>query len=75
MSQTLQELGIDRLSASERVALALEIWDSLETDWPAGDLSAAQRADLARRDTELEAKPGMALTWEQLRASVEGQDM
>lgn len=32
-----------------------------------------QRAELARRDAELDADPASALTWEQIRASVDGK--
>jgi putative addiction module component (TIGR02574 family) len=74
MSPTMKDLGIDRMSAEQRVALALEIWESLGDDRPSGQLSAGQRAELARRDAELEANPGMALSWEQIRASVEGRE-
>lgn len=36
-----------------------------------GRLSSEQRAELFRRDTELDANPEIALTWEQIRTSVE----
>src|SRR4051812_27941119 len=68
MGSTMKELGIDRLSAEQRVALALEIWESLGEARPAGRLSAEQRTELARRDTELEANPSLALNWEEIRA-------
>jgi putative addiction module component (TIGR02574 family) len=71
MSATMKDLGIDRLSAEERVALALEIWESLGEARPRARLTAEQRAELARRDAELDANPGIALSWEQIRASVE----
>ena len=71
MAATMKDLGIDRLSPEERVALALEIWESLGEARPRARLTAEQRAELARRDAELEANPGIALTWEQIRASVE----
>ena len=74
MSPTMKELGIDRMSPEQKVALALEIWESLGDDRPAGRLSAEQRAELARRDAELEANPGIALSWEQIRAGVEGRE-
>ena len=61
------------MSPAQRVALALEIWESLGDERPAGQLSAEQRAELARRDAELDANPGIALAWEQIRASIEGQ--
>ncbi len=71
MAATMKELGIDRLSPEERVALALEIWESLGEARPRAQLTAEQRAELARRDAELDANPAIALTWEQIRASVE----
>jgi putative addiction module component (TIGR02574 family) len=67
----MESLGIDRLSPEQRVALALEIWESLGEARPRGRLTAEQRAELARRDAELAATPAIALTWEQIRASVE----
>lgn len=73
MAPTMKALGIDRLSAEQRIALALEIWESLEDARPAGRLTAEQRAELARRDAELDAKPGIALTWEQIRAGIEAK--
>jgi putative addiction module component (TIGR02574 family) len=67
----MKDFGIDRLSPAERIALALEIWDSLGDDRPRGRLTDEQRAELAQRDAELDANPRVALTWEQLRAGVE----
>ena len=71
MAATMKDLGIDRLSPDDRVALALEIWESLGEARPRARLTAEQRAELARRDAELDANPGIALTWEQIRSSVE----
>ncbi len=71
MAATMKDLGIDRLSPEQRIALALEIWESLGDARPTGRLTAEQRAELARRDAELDANPGIAMTWEQIRASVE----
>jgi putative addiction module component (TIGR02574 family) len=71
MAATMKDFGIDRLTPEERLQLALEIWESLGDDRPPGRLSAERRAELARRDAELDADPGLALTWEQIRASVE----
>jgi putative addiction module component (TIGR02574 family) len=36
-------------------------------------LTAEQRSELVRRDAELDANPEIALTWEQIRASVEAK--
>lgn len=71
MAPTMKDLGIDRLSPEQRVALALEIWESLGEERPAGRLTDEQRAELTRRDAELDANPEIAMTWEQIRASVE----
>jgi putative addiction module component (TIGR02574 family) len=69
----MKDLGIDRLTPDQRISLALEIWESLGDDRPRGQLTAEQRAELARRDAELDANPGIALTWEQIRSSIEGK--
>jgi putative addiction module component (TIGR02574 family) len=73
MTPTMKDLGIDRLNAEQRVALALEIWESLGDVRPPARLIAEQRAELARRDAELDSNPTIALTWEQIRASVESK--
>jgi putative addiction module component (TIGR02574 family) len=36
-------------------------------------LTSEQRSELARRDAELDANPHTALTWEQIRASIESK--
>lgn len=71
MAPTMRDLGIDRLSPEQRIALALEIWESLGDARPRARLTAEQRLELVRRDAELDANPGIALTWEQIRVSVE----
>jgi putative addiction module component (TIGR02574 family) len=71
MTATMKSLGIDQLDPEERIALALEIWESLGESRPPGDLTAEQWTELARRDAEMDANPAIALTWEQIRASVE----
>ena len=74
LAHARRELSGRQLNATEISSLALEIWESLGDDRPAGRLSAEQRAELARRDAELEANPGIALSWEQIRAGVEGRE-
>ena len=46
-------------------------FDSLGDARPKGQLSVEQRNELSRRDAELDANPGMARTWEQIRARLE----
>lgn len=67
MNPSMKDLGIDRLTAHQRVALALEIWESLEDNSPAVGLSAPQREELLRRDAEMDADAGVQLTWQQIR--------
>ncbi|MFO0928462.1 MAG: addiction module protein [Gemmataceae bacterium] len=67
----MSDFGIDRLTPEERVVLAMEIWESLGETRPRGRLTADHRAELARRDAELNARPEIALTWQQIRDSVE----
>jgi putative addiction module component (TIGR02574 family) len=71
MATTMKDFGIDRLSASLRIALALEIWESLDEARSPAKLTAEQQAELARRDTELDETPEIAMTWQQIRESVE----
>ena len=71
MSPTMRELGIDRLSPEQRVALALEIWESLGDVRPTSRLTPEQRAELLRRDAEMEAHPENALTWQQIREYID----
>jgi putative addiction module component (TIGR02574 family) len=66
----MSDLGIDQLTSEQRIALALEIWQSLGDDRPSGPTDA-QQAELAKRDAGLDANPEMALTWEKIRANVE----
>lgn len=63
MTVTMKDLGIDRLLPEQRVSLALEIWESLGQDRPQARLSDEQRAELRRRDAELDADPSLAMTW------------
>ena len=71
MAPTMKALGIDQMNPEDRVSLALEIWESLGDARPSARLTAEQRAELTRRDAELEANPSLALTWQQIRANVE----
>jgi len=66
----MKDLGIDQLNPKQRVALALEIWESLGDACPSPELTQSQQAELARRDAELDANPDMAIRWEQIRANV-----
>ena len=68
MSVSMQSLGIDRLPAAERVALARAIWDSLADEAPSA-LSEAQRSELRRRLAEDDQSPDDTVSWEDALAA------
>ncbi len=65
MPQSLQELGLDRWSAEDRLRLIGELWDSLEPSEQA-ELSSADREELDRRIAA--ADPSAARPWDEVRA-------
>ena len=73
MTPTMKTLGIDRLSVAERIDLALQIWESIPPDLPVPPLTAERREELRRREAELDANPEIALTWEQIKESVQSR--
>ena len=73
MTTTMKDFGIDKLTPNQRVDLALEIWESLDDDRVVGQLNPELRAELARRDAEMDANPEIAITWEQIRSRVVGE--
>ena len=68
MSPTLEELGINRLSIQQRIALAQEILDSVAAEQPTSTLSEAKRLELQRRLADHAANPGDVVPWEQVEA-------
>ena len=67
MSPTMHDLGIDRLSADDRLRLIEEIWGSLSVaDQPA--IPGSHRAELDRRLAAADADPCAASPWEEVRA-------
>jgi putative addiction module component (TIGR02574 family) len=68
MAATMKELGIDRLSVDERLALMHEIWDSLAAEPGRTYLTEAQRQELERRLAEQQANPEDVVPWEQIKA-------
>ncbi|HEX4608112.1 MAG TPA: addiction module protein [Urbifossiella sp.] len=66
---TLEQLGIDRLTVAERIALAQEILDSVAAEQPPAPLSDAKRQELARRLADADADPADGVPWEQVEAA------
>ena len=69
MNSTLQQFGIDRLSASDRLNLIGAIWDSLDE---ADDVSMPDwhRSEVERRRIAADADPGAGIPWEQIKAQL-----
>jgi putative addiction module component (TIGR02574 family) len=63
-----------KLPASERVDLALALWESLdEADQEAAlELTAEQAAEFDRRLAEHDADPSTAIPWEEVRKKLSG---
>ncbi len=70
MPSTMHELGIDRLSVEDRLALMHEIWDSLAEAIEESPLTEEEKLLLDQRCADLDAHPENVLTWEEIRTSV-----
>lgn len=68
MPPTLAELGLDRLSPEDRLAVADAIWDSVARESEAAPLSEVQRAELERRLADSIARPEAVTPWEVVKA-------
>jgi putative addiction module component (TIGR02574 family) len=68
MAPTIQELGLDRLTAEDRLAVAEAIWDSVAREVEAAPISTAQRAELERRLADSIARPESVTSWEVIKA-------
>jgi putative addiction module component (TIGR02574 family) len=72
MAPTMKDLGIDRLSVADRLALVQEIWESIADTPEQVPLTEAQKQALDRRLADLEADPNNVLTWDEIKARVRG---
>ena len=68
MPISMAQLGIDRLSREDRLALVQEIWNSVAAEVPPPLLTDAQRHELERRADEDEADPDGGIPWEEVKA-------
>ena len=68
MAPTLHELGLDRLSVEDRIALAQALWDSVAQEVEQAPLTEAQRKELERRLADSIARPDAATPWEEVKA-------
>ena len=68
MAPTIEELGLNRLSTEDRLAVAEAIWDSVAREAEAAPLSVEQRAELERRLADSIARPEAVTPWEVIKA-------
>lgn len=68
MPPTVEELGIDRLSFEDRLALVQAIWDSLAKEVEHAPVPEAQRQELERRLADSIARPDAVTPWEVIKA-------
>lgn len=68
MSPTVQSLGIDQLPREQRIALVLDIWNTIAAESGKPLLTDAQRRELERRIAEDDANPEDGIPWEQVKA-------
>jgi putative addiction module component (TIGR02574 family) len=61
------------LPVPDRIRAAQALWDSIPADQAPEALTDEQRQLFARRTAELDANPAIALTWEQIKARVQGR--
>lgn len=67
MAPTLTELGVDKLSPADRLALAEALWESVAADLAAQPISPELAAELDRRIALGRADPGRGVPWEEVR--------
>jgi putative addiction module component (TIGR02574 family) len=73
MPPTLEQLGIDRLTIDDKLLLLDEIWDSIAAAPEDLPITDEQKRVLDRRIAELDAKPNNVVTWEEIKAHVQGR--
>jgi putative addiction module component (TIGR02574 family) len=69
MSPTIHDLGIDQLSAEDRLRLIGEIWDSLSRK-EQDEIVGFHREELDRRLAEADANPAAGRPWEEVRTQL-----
>jgi putative addiction module component (TIGR02574 family) len=63
-----EELGIDRMSLDDRLALAHEILDGITEEAERTPLTEGQRRELDRRLADSQARPDAVTPWEEVKA-------
>jgi putative addiction module component (TIGR02574 family) len=69
----MKSLGLDKLTAEDRLTLLEEIWDSLAATPEAVPITDAQKADLQRRLDAYKDNPKAGSPWEEVKARLQGR--
>ena len=73
MSPTLESLGIRTLPIEDRLRIANDLWDSVESDSPKRELSDALKSELDRRIADDDANPDEAIPFDVFDAEMRRQ--
>ncbi|WP_256874382.1 addiction module protein [Nostoc sp. C057] len=71
ITATLNEIAT--LSVEDRIRIVQAIWDSIAAEQVYPDLTDAQKQELDRRTADYDSNPDNVLTWEEIKASIKGQ--
>lgn len=66
MAVTIESLGIDRLSVSERLDLIEQIWDSLPEQISPQEVPNWHFEEIERRRTQRDLSPGAGKPWREV---------
>ena len=69
MPPTLQHLGLDSLSAEDRLTLAQALWDSVHDTLGGAEIAPELRTELERRVALADADPSRGTPWEEVLAA------
>ena len=67
MSQSLSDIDIQHLNASQKLDLITQLWDSLPNSMESFPVPEWHRQELEHRLTAADATPDAATPWEQVR--------
>jgi putative addiction module component (TIGR02574 family) len=63
-------IDLSHLSPADRIHLVQDLWDSIHDDALAMPLTAEQRAELQRRDADMESGAVRGIPWEEVKKAL-----
>jgi putative addiction module component (TIGR02574 family) len=70
MTTSNTPIDFSHLSPADRIHLVQDLWDSIHDDALAVPLTAEQRAELQRRDADMESGTVRGIPWEEVKKSL-----